>query len=265
MRFNVAPDARPQVTTLVFATALSILLWFIPFAEYLVYPIRLFVTFIHEGCHVLASLLTNSAIYSLTVAPDTSGAVFAAPDSAVAALIISSAGYVGAAAFGTLLLILIRRAVQARIVLAATAGFITLLTLIFGLALPMWNFTRAELSVFGIAFTVISGLLISGGLFTIARFASRKVAAFFLSFLAVQCLLNALFDLKTVFFMHTPFTASHVHTDAANMAAATGIPGFFWVVAWIGVSLVLVSIGLRFYAVSREKKLQQDLPFEDSI
>ncbi|HEX9930413.1 MAG TPA: M50 family metallopeptidase [Pyrinomonadaceae bacterium] len=263
MKFNVAPDARPQLKTLLIATVLSIVLWFIPFAEYLIYPIRLFVTFIHEGGHVLASLITNSAIFSLTVAPDGSGAVLAAPETTVASLIISSAGYVGASAFGALLLILIRRAVQARIVLAATAGFIALMTLIFGFALPMWNFSRAEVSIFAIAFTVISGLVISGGLAAVARFATARVASFFLSFLAVQCLLNALFDLKTVFFMHSPFAASHVHSDAANMAQATGIPSIFWVVAWIGISLVLVSIGLRFYAVNKERKIQQDLPFED--
>ncbi len=263
MRYNVAPDARPQLKTLLIATALSIVLWFIPFAEYLIYPIRLFVTFIHEGGHVLASLITNSAIFSLTVSPDGSGAVFAAPETTVASLLISSAGYVGAAAFGTMLLILIRRAVQARIVLAVTAGFIALLTVVFGLLLPTWNFSRAEVSIFSIAFTVISGLAISGGLAAVARYASAKAASFFLSFLAVQCLLNALFDLKTIFFMHSPFAASHVHSDAANMAQATGIPGIFWVIAWIGISLVLVSIGLRFYAVSRERKLQQDLPFED--
>lgn len=263
MKFNVAPDARPQLKTLLIATALSIVLWFIPFAEYAIYPIRLFVTFIHEGCHILASLVTNSAIYSLTVSPDASGAVLAAPETTVASLLISSAGYVGTSAFGVMLLILIRRAVQARIVLAATAGFIALLSLIFGLALPAWNFTRAEVSVFSIAFTVIAGLLISGGLVATARYASAKVASFFLSFLAVQCLLNALFDLKTVLVMHSPFAASHVQTDAANMAAATGVPGMFWVIAWIAISIVLVSIGLRFYAVRRESRLQQDLPFED--
>lgn len=263
MKFNVAPDARPQLKALLIATVLSIVLWFIPFAEYLVYPIRLFVTFIHEGCHVLASLITNSAIFSLTVLPDGSGAVLAAPETTVASLLISSAGYVGTAAFGALLLILIRRAVQARIVLAATAGFVALLTLVFGLALPLFNFTRAEVSIFSIAFTVISGLAITGGLFAMARFASARAASFFLSFLAVQCLLNALFDLKTVFFLHSPFAASHVQTDAANMAQATGVPGIFWVVTWIAISLVLVSIGLRFYAVNKERKLQQDLPFED--
>ncbi len=263
MKFQVAPDARPQVKTLLIATVLSIALWFIPFAEYLVYPIRLFVTFIHEAGHILAALVTNSAIFSLTVFPDASGAVYAAPETTVASMILSSAGYVGAAAFGALLLVLIRRAVQARIILAATAGFIALITLIFGFILPVWNFTRAEVTVFSMTFTIISGLAISGGLFAAAKYASRQTATFFLSFLAVQCVLNALFDLKTVFFMNSPF-APHVHTDAANMAAATGVPGIFWVMAWIGVSIVLVSIALRIYAVSRsQSKVQQDLPFED--
>jgi hypothetical protein len=127
----------------------------------------------------------------------------------------------------------------------------------------LFNFSRAEVSIFSIAFTVISGLIISGGLAAFARYASAKAASFFLSFLAVQCLLNALFDLKTVFFLNSPFAGSHVHTDAANMAQATGVPGIFWVITWIAVSLVLVSIGLRFYAVNKERKIQQDLPFED--
>jgi hypothetical protein len=263
MKFNVAPDARPQVKTLLIATVLSIALWFIPFAEYLVYPIRLFVTFIHEGGHVLAALITNSAVFSLSVAPDASGQVLAVPETRLASLLISSAGYLGATAFGVVLLVLIRRAVQARMVLLGTAVYITLLTFVFGLMLPVWNMARAETSIFSVAFTVVSGLAISGGLVALARYGSSKTATFFLSFLAVQCILNALFDLKTIFVAHSPFFAGHVQSDAANMAAATGVPSFFWVILWIGVSLLMVSLGLRFYAVSRERKMQQDLPFED--
>jgi hypothetical protein len=54
MPIKIANDARPQVRTLLVAVALSVLLWFIPFAEVLTYPFRLFVTFIHEGGHALA-------------------------------------------------------------------------------------------------------------------------------------------------------------------------------------------------------------------
>ena len=47
------------------ASALSIILSFIPFANLLVYPFKLFVTFIHEGGHALAALAT----FLLTMQP----------------------------------------------------------------------------------------------------------------------------------------------------------------------------------------------------
>ncbi|MEP6925696.1 MAG: M50 family metallopeptidase, partial [Pyrinomonadaceae bacterium] len=238
MKFNVAPDARPQVKTLLIATLLSLALWFIPYAEYLVYPFRLFVTFIHEGGHALAAVITGGAVASLTVSPDTSGEVFSASSGPLAALIVSSAGYVGATLFGALLLILIRQAFQARIVLAGTAVYIAALTVIFGLFLPILNFTTANVTFFSVMFTVATGSLIAASLLLVARYASPKIATSFLSFLAVQCVLNALFDLKTVFVMSSPFAGAHVQTDAVNMYNATGVPSLFWVMAWIGISIV---------------------------
>lgn len=260
MRFNVAPDARPQVRTLLFATLVSIALWFIPFASYLVYPFKLFVTFIHEGGHALAAVVTNSSVASLTVSPDTSGMVLSAPETPLAGLIISSAGYLGATLFGALLLLLIRRAVQARIVLAGTAAYIAILTLVFGLFLPTLNFARAEVSFFGVAFTVSTGFLLAAALLLISRYASAKVATFFLSFLAVQCVLNAFYDLQVLLSL----SFSPAHNDAVNMQQATGVPSVFWVLTWIGVSIAILSIVLRLYAVSKTRSNpQQDLPFED--
>ena len=235
----------------------------------MIYPFKLFVTFIHEGSHALAAVLTNSSIYSLGVSPDTSGLVLAAPESTLAALIISSAGYVGATVFGALLLVLIRRAWSARVVLAGMGVYVALLTTFFGLLLSIWNFSHvveatasktASEAAFGVTFTVASGFILSAALLLIARFGSAKVAQFFLSFLAVQCVLNALFDLKTVL----SYSFSPVHTDAVNMYNATGIPSPVWIMTWIAISLVVVSIALRFYAVGKKRRTaQQDLPFED--
>lgn len=262
MKYKVADDAKPQLILLLIATIVTLALWFIPFADYLVYPIRLFVTFIHEGSHALASLLTGSPVQSLTISSDGSGAVYAVPSGWLSALLISSAGYLGTTAFGTILLISIRRAYSARIVLAASAGFVGLMTVFFGLLAPVWNIFSAQVSFGSVAFTVAAGALLTIGLLAIARFASAKVASFALSFLAVQCLLNALLDLKTLFFINAPLIGTHAHSDAANMAAATGLPAIAWVVIWIGISVVMISVGLRFYAFSK-KGNQQDLPFND--
>lgn len=255
MRFKIAHDARPQVTTLMVATALSVLLWFVPYAELLTYPFRIFVTFIHEGGHALAALVTGNSVRSLTVSVDGSGEVYSMAGGLFSKMLVSSAGYLGAMTFGALLLVLIRRTVAARLVLAGSAALILFLTVLFGFLAPVWNLSLPGL------FTLVAGVVLPLGLFAAARYAGPRVAAFLVSFLAVQCVLNAVFDLKAVLFMSA---LSDTHTDAANMAAATGVPAIVWSLFWMGLAFVLVALALRAYAVSRESPAQQDLPFEDS-
>src|SRR5256885_11147360 len=133
MKYQLSNDARPQAMTLLLAAILSIALWFIPFAEILSYPFRIFVTFIHEGGHALAALVTGNSVQSLSVAMNASGETYTTHGGLFSQMLISSAGYLGSMAFGALLLVLIRRSVAARIVLAGSAVLIFGLTLIFGL------------------------------------------------------------------------------------------------------------------------------------
>lgn len=259
MRLGISRNARPQAATLLIAAAISIALWFIPFAEFLNYPFRLFVTFIHEGGHALAALVTGNSVQSLSVAMNASGETYTTGSGLLSRMFISSSGYLGAMAFGSLLLVLIRRSIAARVVLAGSAALVLGLTLIFGLIKPL----VAGGALSGIPFTLVAGVLLAVGLFAVARFASPRVAAFFVSFLAVQCILNALLDLKTVFFLSSPFSAS-AQTDAVNMATATGIPAIFWTILWIAVAFGMLWFVMRLYVVSRDARIQPDLPFEDS-
>src|SRR5215210_6551336 len=106
MRYRLAEEAKPQLKLLLIATAITIALWFIPYTEWLVYPVRLFVTFIHEGSHALVALLTGGSVHSLTVAANGEGVVWSASSNWISALLTSSAGYLGATFFGVLLLFL---------------------------------------------------------------------------------------------------------------------------------------------------------------
>ena len=259
MRLRLSQDARPQAMTLLIAAAISVLLWFIPFAEFLTYPFRIFVTFIHEGGHALAALLTGNSVASLSVATNASGETYTTQGGLISQFLISSAGYLGSMAFGALLLILIRKAIAARLVLLGCGIFVFTLTMIYGLFKPLFAMTAWS----GIPFTLLAGTAISIGLVLIARFASARVATFFTSFLAVQCVLNALFDLKTVLFMSASF-GSTVPTDAVNMAHATGIPAIFWTVMWIGLALGILWFAMRLYVAGRDKGYQPDLPFEET-
>ena len=257
MKLGISRDARPQATLLLSAAAISIVLWFIPFAEILTYPFRIFVTFIHEGGHAIAALLTGNSVQSLSIATNASGETYTSQGGTISQVFVASAGYLGAMAYGALLLVLIRKTIAARVVLIGSAALIFGLTIIYGLLKPILS--GAEWSA--IPFTLLAGSLLTLGLILLARFASARVATFFVSFLAVQCVLNALLDLKTVFFLSSPFAPS-VPTDALNMANATGIPPLFWAAIWIAIAVGILALAMRLYVVGRKQQFQLDRPFD---
>ena len=110
---------------------------------------------------------------------------------------------------------------------------------------------------------MFAGIVLAIGLLAVARFASPRVATFVVSMLAVQCVLNALLDLKTVLFLSSPFAPS-VPNDAVNMANATHIPAIIWAILWIVLAFGILSIALRFYVAARDRAFdaKQESPFE---
>ena len=258
MKVRLSSDARPQATTLLIAAVISVILWFIPFAEILTYPFRLFVTFIHEGGHAIAALLTGNSVGSLSVALNASGETYTTKGGLFSQMLVSSAGYLGSMAYGALLLVLIRKAIAARVVLIGSATIIFALTIIYGLLSPIFSWGALS----GITFTLLAGTLLTVGLVGVARFAKPRVATFFVSFLAVQCVLNALLDLKTVFFLSSPFAPS-APTDAVNMANATGIPALVWATVWIAIALGILALAMRIYVVTRHSALASDFSFPE--
>ena len=264
MKYRLADDARPQAKMLMFAAIVSVALWFIPFAEILIYPFRIFVTFIHEGGHAIAALLTGNSVQSLSVSMSGSGEVYSTQGGTFSQMFVASAGYLGAMAFGAVLLVLIRRAAAARVILFACAFLILFLTFVFGFLTPI--FAAPGASWAGVPFTFIAGVVISLGLYAIGRWTGERVALFIVSMIAVQCILNALLDLKTVFFLSSPF-GPVVPNDAVNMANATGVPAIFWAVLWIAVAFGILLLALRLYVSLRDRAFdkQQDLPFESKV
>jgi hypothetical protein len=105
---DLAPSAPPNAKLyLSVALGVSALLWFIPFSDWLLYPLRLLVTFFHEAGHALATFLTFGSVKSLVVNPNTSGMV---TRTGGVGFIISSAGYLGTTILGASLVLLSRHA-----------------------------------------------------------------------------------------------------------------------------------------------------------
>jgi len=132
------------------------------------------------------------------------------------------------------------------------------MTLAFGLFAPVFNFF-SNVTLGSVFFTVFSGAVLTGGLALIGYFATAKWANFALAFLAVQCLLNAIFSLTDLLLITTTVGG---HSDAVNMSAATGIPSLVWVLIWFGISIFMISVGLRLYAM-RKNANPSDSVFED--
>ena len=262
MPYKVNKKFEPQFNLLLIATAISVLIWiaswYLPVLGFVVYPLQLFATFIHEGSHVLATLLTGNTVQSLTVASDGSGEVWSQSAGWFSQLLISSAGYLGTTAFGTFLLYWLRMGWSSKIALIASAAFVAVMTVVFGLFAPFLNLFSTV--TFGsVFFTFFSGAVLAGGLAAIGYFANVKWANFALAFLAVQCLLNALFSLTDLLLITTTVGG---HSDAANMSAATGLPAVFWVLIWFGISIIMISVGLRLYAL-RKGSATSNSVFED--
>lgn len=259
MPYQVNKKFEPQFNLLIVATVISILIWvvswYLPIAAFLVYPLQLFATFIHEGAHVLATVLTGNTVQSLTVSSDGSGAVWSQTAGWFSQLLISSAGYVGTTAFGTLLLFWIRAGLSAKTALIGSAAFVGVMTAVFGFLAPVLNFF-SNVTVGSVFFTIISGAVLTGGLAAIAYFANAKWANFALAFLAVQCLLNAVFSLTNLLLITTTVGG---HSDAVNMSAATGIPALVWVLIWFGISIFMISVGLRLYAMRKNAATSDDI------
>src|SRR5690242_11792047 len=176
MQWATTRGARPQVQVLLIALAITVILWFIPFFGLVAYPFRLYVTFIHESGHAIMALLTGNRVLSLSVSPNGAGAVYSTSGNWLSTMLVSSAGYLGAMAYGTLLLVLIRRSVAPRVILYASAIPVLVLTLIYGWGTP---------------FTIIAGVLLTAALIAVGRFARPAIAGFLVALLAVQCIVNA--------------------------------------------------------------------------
>src|SRR5580704_12259044 len=116
---TVRPAAtKSGLNALLIACGLTVLIAYLPMASIALYPIRLFVTFVHESSHALTAILTGGRVSEIVIHPDASGFTLTSGGFEPA---IASAGYLGATAFGALLLALGRRPGRARFALLLSA------------------------------------------------------------------------------------------------------------------------------------------------
>jgi hypothetical protein len=203
--------------------AAILLLWRVPWLGWLVYPFRVFGTFVHELSHGLAAVLTGGEFQRFTVSADLSGLAWSAGG---VRWIVASAGYVGSAVFGGLLVLLADRGVSSRTLLLALG---------IGLALLSLLFVR---NLFGIAAGLSLGVL----LVVAGRMLRAHWADLLLLTLALQSMLDGFNSLLNVMVLSR---RDDIQTDAHAMAELSGMPAMSWVLAWSLLSAVIVYASLR--------------------
>jgi len=237
-------EVRSSFTLLVFASLLTLILWFIPFAGLITFPIRLFVTYIHEIGHALAALATLGGVNRVALDWSGSGVTFTQGG---LGFLISSAGYLTTTLYGAGLLLFLRRERNARIAAIGTGLALLGVTLLFGGNILAW----------------LCGLVFGAGCLVLGVKAKPRLTHFLMSFIAVQCLLNAFYDLRTLLYLSAFDPA--FPTDAGNMSQATGgfLPPVFWAGGWALLSAAVVVGTLIIYYRSLQERaelLQPALP-----
>ena len=220
------PPSRSALGRLLLATALSVGVSLVPVLSAVLYPLRLFVTFIHEASHALAAILTGGQVAQIAVQPDASGVTLT---SGGFEPVIVMAGYIGAATYGAAMLTLARRSGTARFILGLSGAII------------------AGLDVFLVrnGFGFGWGLAIAAGLLFASARLSPKAAELAAMFLGVQCVVNSLYDLRTL--VGLSILANGPVSDAVLMSQMVPLPPIVWAVLWGLISLSVLGLALRPY------------------
>lgn len=250
---NISVNERQRaliVTLLASVLVFALWNWNAPQAQWLLRPLRLFVTYVHEAGHSLAAVLTGGEIVKFLVSPDGSGLAYTAGGNRA---IIISFGYLGAALFGSLLFLLANRFSRYDNILAIALG-------IFMIGFTVM-FARPDES--GAWTAIIIGIIFGVVLLLIGAFAPRSVTLLTLNVLAIITALNAVMDIR---YLLRSIDASRgtLSNDAVSFSEQVlggvvppTLVAFIWLLIALGMFIVALWFGVW-------KPLRQEIAYARS-
>lgn len=220
------------------AFGVVLVLWNVPQLGFVLYPVRLFVTFVHESGHGLAAILTGGHFENFRVDPNTAGVALTAGGSR---LLILPAGYLGAALFGALLFYITNTVPYPRTISLILAILVAAITILFTDLL-----STAWLVGLGSALVLLA----------LWRFADRSVNLLVLDALAMLAGLNVLLDLVALI-THSNAAMGEVLNDAAAFSRdiAPIFPPVVWAVLWTIIAVMMLGAAVYFSHVRRRRIL----------
>lgn len=223
-------EPHPQ-RALLLALLGALLLWNLPFGGLLLYPFKLMATWLHETSHGLTMLFTGAGFDHLEIFRDTSGIAYARHGvGRTARALIASAGYMGTASIGALLLVLGQTRRAAR-------GVLLGLAMAMATSALLWvqnDFGLLAVSTGATACTLV------------AIFPGARLATLLVNFVAAQSCINAVLDIRVLFRPNLVINGQSMGgSDAHNMAMASFGPPWFWAGVWMAWSFAMFYLALR--------------------
>lgn len=214
------------------AAVISALATVVPFAAFVMLPLEYLNTAIHELCHALVAVATGGHVAFIKIFANGSGVTYSGGG---LNLLISSAGYIGAAVVGAAMIYFGRSEKGASVALR-------LLAVLLAIGLLVW--LRGDV----IGFAATSFWVITLGI--IAFRVRGAVPLYCCLFIGIQQCLHAM---KAVTELFQITVSNGGPSDAANMQALTMIPAPFWAVLWCVVNGVIVIWTVRRSWTERPK------------
>lgn len=196
-----------------------------------VYPLKIFVVFMHEVSHGLAAIATGGSIKEIGVVAQEGGHAITIGGSRFWTL---TAGYLGSLLWGGLIL-----------VLAARTHFGKLTSTIIGVGMILISVLYLRNS-FGFLF----GIGFGGALILVGIFLPDSINGWLLRVIGLTSCLYAILDIKS-----DVLDRSHLRSDARMLheEVTPYIPTIVWGVLWIGIAIVVTLCVLYIAGKDKEK------------
>ena len=182
----------------------------------IIYPLKIFVVFLHEVSHGIAAVATGGSIRGIEISSSQGGVCQCGGGIRFVTL---TAGYLGSLSWGVGMLLVV-----------SVKKIWHLVTLV-GLAVLVLTVSLMYIDGgFGMTFGVLFGLALLG----IAKYLPSEIQTITLTVMGLTSCLYAVWDIKS-----DVIDRPGIRSDASMLADLTGVPTVLWGVLWIGISVAV--------------------------
>ena len=204
-----------------------------------VYPLKIFVVFMHEVSHGLAAIATGGRILEIQINPQQGGHALTQGGSRFWTL---TAGYLGSLLWGGIILLL-----------AARTRFDKAISILIGFGMVAISIGFGEST-----FTYLFGIGFGVALIAIGFYLPETVNDWVLRIIGVTSCLYAILDIKS-----DVLDRANLRSDARMLSEVTGIATEVWGVLWI---LIAIALTIWFlYLAGKTPVAQEETSAEEDL